>query len=88
MTEGKRVKVTDAKGNLVEGTEVGVAESIERFCDVHLADGTRLRAKLGISSAVRLHDQWDDQGNPIYLVKSQNFITVADSPDEFKRRVQ
>lgn len=88
VTEGKRVKVTDAKGNLVDGTEVDVAESVERFCEVKLEDGTHLRAKLSISSAVRLDDQWDNEGNPIYLVRSQNFITVADSHDEFKRRVQ
>lgn len=88
MTEGKRVKVTDAKGDLVDGTEISVAESTERFCDVQLEDGTQLRAKLSVSSAVRLDDQWDNQGNPVYLVKSQNVIIVADARDEFKRKVQ
>ena len=88
MAEGKRTTITDAKGNLVDGLEISVAESTERFCDVRLEDGTLLKAKLSIVSAVRLDEQWDDQGNPIYVVKSQNFITVADSPDEFKRKVQ
>lgn len=88
MAEPKRKQVRDATGNVVEGVEVGVAESLERFSDVTLEDGTSIKTKLSVIIAVRVDDQWDDEGNPIYIVKSQNILTVIDSPEHLKRKVQ
>ena len=79
MAEEKRKTVRDATGQLVEGVEVGVTESIERFSDVKLEDGTTIKTKLSVISAVRSDDKFDAEGNPLYIVKSQNVVVVADS---------
>ena len=70
----------DPRGSPVDGTVVRVSESVERFCDVTLEDGTVLRAKLVVTEAIRLEGQWDRAGHPVYQVKSTNVIQVASSP--------
>ena len=84
----RRTQVRDAQGNLVEGVVVSVTESTERFSDVTLADGTILKTKLSSLEAIRVSDQWDDDGNPVYILKSQNVVAVSESPEELKKSVQ
>ena len=84
----RQTKVRDAQGNLVEGVVVSVTESTERFSDVKLADGTLLKTKLSSLEAIRVKDQWDADGNPVYILKSQNVVAVSESPNELKRSVQ
>ena len=43
-------------------------------------DGTILRAKLSVAEVARVDGRWDDDGNPLYFVKSQTVITVAETP--------
>ena len=78
-------KVRDQKGNLVEGISVGVVESTERFSEVRLEDGTTIRTKLSVFDAVRIDGQWDKEGNPVYVVKSHNIVTVVESPERLKK---
>ena len=87
MTE-RQVKVRDQQGNLVEGVVVSIAESTERFCEVKLEDGTTLKAKLSPLEAVRVTGQWDSDGNPVYVLKSQNVVRVIESPNELRRTIQ
>jgi len=84
MTERKKT-LTDQSGNLVEGTVVEIAESIERFSEVKLADGTILKTKMSAIEATRIDDQWDKDGNPIYLLQSSNIVAIAESPELLKR---
>lgn len=67
-------------GETVEGTFIGVIESTERFTDIKLEDGTILKAKLSVAEVARVDGRWDDDGNPLYFVKSQTVITVAKTP--------
>ncbi len=78
----RRKQVRDEKGNLVDGVVVDVRESIERFSDVYLDDGTILKTKMSVTEAVRIDEQRDADGNPIYLVKSQNLVSVYDCPKQ------
>ena len=84
----RRKKVKDQDGNVVNGTVVDVAESTERFGQVKLEDGTIIRARLTVIEAIRLDNSWDSNGNPTYIVQSQNIVTVVDSPESLKRKVQ
>ena len=87
MTE-RQVRVRDQEGNLVEGVVVSVVESIERFSEVRLEDGTMLKTKLSPVEAVRVNGQWDADGSPIYVLKTQNVVAVSESPSNLKRTVQ
>ena len=52
----------DHTGKDVEGVVVEVDVSTERFSDISLNDGTRLRIKPVVTEAIRLDDQWDTEG--------------------------
>ena len=76
----------DHTGKDVEGVVVEVDVSTERFSDITLKDGTRLRIKPVVTEAIRLDDQWDTEGNPIYIVRSANVVTVKDVNEDLKRK--
>ena len=79
-------KVKDEHGHEVDATVVGVAESTEKFSEIVLDDGTKLRAKLVVLEACRLDNRWDPNSDePVYLVKSQNVVSVVSSPAKLKR---
>ena len=62
---------------MVEGYEIPVSESIERWTDVTLADGTTFRAKMNVVSAVKLVNRVDANGRPIYLINATPTVTMS-----------
>lgn len=82
------VKFVLPTGQQVDGFEVPVEETTERWTDVTLEDGTVLRVKTTVLSALRQSGQWDMEGHPIYIIKSAPVVTIVSSPDKFKRKVQ
>jgi len=84
----RRVKVPLPNGQIGEGVDVPVAKSQEQWSDITLEDGTVLRAKAVIASAVRVDGQWDQEGNPLYAIKSGQAIVIVSVPPELKRKVQ
>jgi len=70
-----------------QGFEVGVEESTEKWTNVKLEDGTELRIKPTVLSAVRIDGEYDNDGNPAYLVKAQHLVTVVSVPEKFKRQI-
>lgn len=87
MTE-KHVQVPLPTGGTITGVEVTVDESTERWSDFKLMDGTVLRAKISIVSAIRLEGQYDPQGNPSYSLNLSPLVAVVSSDQKFKKRVQ
>ena len=87
MTERSRT-VQDAFGRNVEGRDVDISESTERFSELRLEDGTILRIKPSVLQVTRLVEQWDPEGNPIYVVRSQNLVLVSEAPAQLKRKSQ
>ncbi len=87
MAERSRT-VQDAFGRNVEGRDVDISESTERFSELRLEDGTILRVKPSVLQVTRLVEQWDPEGNPIYVVRSQNLVLVSEAPAELKRKSQ
>lgn len=74
------------RGTQARGVSVDVEESNERFSEVRLTDGTRIRIKPVITEAIRVEGQWDTEGNPVYVIKSANVMTVSEVRDELKER--
>ncbi len=73
-------------GRTVDGFEVPVLESTERWTEVKLEDGSVLRIKPSILSAVRVTGQYDQEGNPMYALKANNAMVVAEAPEHLKRQ--
>jgi hypothetical protein len=51
---------------MVEAVDIPILESNEKWSEFTLEDGCVVRAKTTIVSAVRLKDEYDQQGNPVY----------------------
>lgn len=59
---------------------VDVLESTRPWADFHLADGTRLRVHVIVDSVVRLIDEYDSRGNPVYYVHART-VSATHAPD-------
>lgn len=82
----RKVKVPmPPTGTLVDGFDVPVVESTERWTDIKLEDGSVLRIKASVLGAVRVPGQFDPEGNPMYALKSNVQMIVAEAPEHLKR---
>lgn len=85
MAEPRRVQVP-FMGKMLDGMDVPVEESTEKWSEVKLADGTVLRIKQTVASVIRLDGQWDAEGNPIYVVKSAPAIAIVSVEEALRKR--
>lgn len=72
-------------GKTMDGFEVPIVESTERWTEIKLEDGAILRVKPSIISAIRIPGQWDQDGNPQYVLKATNAMMVAEADERYKR---
>ena len=56
----------------------------EDWNEYSLKDGTKLKIKL-VLVKVKRSNKYDQFGEPLYMVQSQNIVKVAEVPDELKR---
>jgi hypothetical protein len=70
---------------LRDGTEIGVKESTERWSEITLDDGSVLRLKPSVFSAVRIEGEWDPEGNPMYAVRAGQVLLVQYAPDGLRK---
>ena len=71
---------------IVPGVEVPISESNEKWSEFSLEDGTRIRAKVSIISVVRILNEYDPAGNPIYTINAAPIIGVAYTPPELRKQ--
>jgi len=82
----RKVKIPMPPDNrMVEGFEVAITESTERWTEIKLEDGSVLRVKPSVLSAIRIAEQFDQDGNPMYVLKAQNAMIVSQAPEHLKR---
>ncbi|WP_369723072.1 hypothetical protein AB8Z38_03025 [Bradyrhizobium sp. LLZ17] len=86
MPSEKKIKIEFVPGQIVEGHEVSVDESTEKWSEYMLSDGTVLRGKITIIGAVRVEGHWDPQGNPMYQMNMAPTVVISSSPDRLKQR--
>jgi hypothetical protein len=79
------VKITLPDGRVVDGVNVDILESVERWSEVKLSDGAELRVKMSVLAVSRALNEFDPQGNPFYTLNLAPLITVAKMPDELKK---
>ena len=85
MAEKKIQAQVPGVDGLVDAFEVSVDESTERWSEVKLADGSVLRIKPVVISAIRVDGKYDQDGNPIYSVKVNQIMTVASAPERLRK---
>jgi hypothetical protein len=83
MADKMRVPILKPDGTVAHeiGTLVKVVEANEPWSEYTLEDGTRLRMKQTIITAVRLNDK-DDNGDPMYSIQSQQTLSVITKVEE------
>lgn len=69
----------------VDAVEVRYKSVREDWNEYDLDDGSTVRVKLLVSEIVRLTDKFDQEGNPVYVIKSGNIVFVK-APDHLKRK--
>ncbi len=74
-------------GHDVEVVVVPILNSTEGFNDYELGDGSKIRLKIVATSILRLVGQFNADGDPIYIVKNGQVVTVLQAPDALRRKV-
>lgn len=70
---------------LRDGFEVGIKESTERWTEVTLEDGSVLKLKPSVLSAVRIEGEYDPEGNPMYAVRAGQVMIIVSAPDGLRK---
>ena len=73
-------------GKQVEADEVDFQTRKEEWNEYQLLDGSIVKMKSVVAGIFKVHDVFDEQGNPVYVIRSQN-VTSVSSPDELKRKI-
>jgi len=82
MSEGQ-VPITPQ--DIIEWEDVDFEERKEFWNEYKLKDGTTLKVRLILIGVKRLRKCAPD-GNPIYVINSNNVVRVFDVPKELKQR--
>jgi hypothetical protein len=72
-------------GPMVDGVEVSVDESSEKWSEYKLEDGTTIRLKQVLMEVIRT-GQYGPDGSPLYAIKAQPVLAIVDVPDKLKRK--
>lgn len=84
MPGGKR-RITLPNGEQIEADVIGYRANAEHWNEYLLDDGTVLRLKPVVTEILRVEGQYDQNGNPGYIVQATN-VTAVDAPDELRRQ--
>jgi hypothetical protein len=85
MPGGVRRKITLGPGGPEKNAElVEIQQSSEQWNQYLLADGSVVRLKAVVVEVWRVLDEYDQDGNPSYVVRSRNVINVM-APDELRK---
>ncbi len=71
-------------GQMRDAEQVPVQSSEERWNQYLLEDGTVLKMKIVVTEVYRVDGIYDQDGNPVYHVKSTN-VASADAPENLKQ---
>jgi hypothetical protein len=80
-------KATLPGGSVVDAVEIPIEESLERWSELKLEDGSILRVKMAVVSVSRVQGMWDPQGNPFYMVNMSPVMAVVEAPEHLRKKV-
>lgn len=67
----------------VEAEQVDFEAKAEPWSTYELADGTILKSRTILTAVMRIEGEFDQSGNPIYVVSSQN-VVQANAPKKLR----
>jgi hypothetical protein len=73
-------------GSTADFVSVPVKETTERWSELTLDDGTKFKLKLNVISADRAVGKFDNNGNPIYRIKTAPTIFADFVPEKLKKQ--
>ena len=82
--DGKIMAKVSYQGRQVEATPVDFRIEKEDWNEYQLLDGSVLRLRVVLSDVFRVIDEWDVEGNPIYVTKSGNVLVIR-ATEELKK---
>ena len=88
MAERKKNVQIVPGGPFVDGVEVAVESSSEKWNEYTLQDGTKIRLKPILIEVIRVNDHYDHEGNPLYIAKAQTVVNIAEVDERLKRKIQ
>lgn len=74
-------------GKMMEGVEIPIEESTEKWSELKLEDGTIIRVKQSVASVIRIDGQYDAEGNPFYVIKSAPAVAIIHVEEGMRRKV-
>ena len=77
----ERRKKIPWQGQQVDAIELSFQPSGEHWNEYLADDGAVLRQKTVATEILRLVDQYDNEGNPVYVIKSASLVSVS-APDK------
>jgi hypothetical protein len=83
----RKTKAQVPGGEIIDGFEVDIDESSEKWSEYKLSDGTTLRLKQVVLSIVRPVGLFDPEGNPMYIVKAQPVLSMVSVPEGLRKKV-
>ena len=72
-------------GKEYEAVRVEANQSTELWNQYLLDDGALLKLKTVVTELFRVKDLYDESGNPVYVVKSGNIVTVV-APENLRKK--
>jgi hypothetical protein len=79
----RRIKGPD--GQDVDATELSFQNAREHWNEYLLDDGTVIRLKPVATEVLRIDGKFDNEGNPVYVLKATNIVTVS-PPEDLRRK--
>ncbi|MDD3366569.1 MAG: hypothetical protein WCS59_07165 [Sphaerochaetaceae bacterium] len=87
MEKKVKIQVPQPDGGFEEkvAIELEIVENSDKWSSSKLSDGATLRYQHPILKAFKLVDEYDAEGNPIYMVNHASLLSVS-VPDEIKQK--
>ncbi len=73
-------------GRSLNGFEVPIESSNEKWSEFKLEDGTLIRAKINVVAVVRVEGEYDQNGNPLYTMNMAPVIAILDTPESLRKK--
>lgn len=75
------------QGKEADVVDVPIVEMSEKISNYELGDGTRIAVRPVVAAVMRVLNEYDNEGNPQYLVKSQIVVSATQVPAELRRKI-
>lgn len=84
MAQRRGMRITP--GDIEKAEDVEIVEEKDYWNTYKLRDGSVIKMKLIVRGVKRLTAKWQPDGNPMYLVNSQNVMRLGNIPKNLKAK--